>query len=182
MNSVGPDKLAYAFLSFPVWKFMELIDTNFAVFQHCYQNFECTEANIQVHVQFPSRHPPVCVDVTLLHFLVWWLCVAIWNIPHLSHCFCYCWSTPPTAWSPSAAICHMATTWNRWERSASTTAPGGITFGAALINYLEPFSRETFLYSNNNFVKYRKRSFPAKGDLCINKLWPCLYAEGCRAN
>jgi len=60
-------------------------------------------------------------DWGTLHFVVWNLCMAIWNVACLS-CWCHhCWNTPPTASLCSHPLfgphkCSASVSWCQWVR------------------------------------------------------------------
>jgi hypothetical protein len=63
--------------------------TNFAIFQ-CYQHlFQCIEANIQLHTQFPGRNPPICADELIEVLFISWAdsCAGppgTWTVSHIA--------------------------------------------------------------------------------------------------
>jgi hypothetical protein len=46
--------------------------TNFAIFKCCQHRFQCIEADIQLHTQFPGCNPPIRVDELIeVLFILW---------------------------------------------------------------------------------------------------------------
>ena len=44
---------------------------NFAVLQRCHRRFQSTEANIQIHGQFPGCNLPICADKLIKMLFLW---------------------------------------------------------------------------------------------------------------
>jgi len=61
--------------------------------------FDRANSQLQKRIFQHSHHWPICVDNVIdnaLHFVVWHLCMAAYNVSCLSHHYHLCWNTPPT--------------------------------------------------------------------------------------
>jgi len=56
----------------------ELPGANFVIFQHCHHRFQCTEADIQLRTQFPSRNPPIHTDELIEMLFISWCDSCAW--------------------------------------------------------------------------------------------------------
>ena len=73
----------------------------FAVFQCCHHHLQCTEADIQLHAQFPGHNLPIHASELIKTFCIFWCDICTRNmVCPLCH-RCHCQNTPPTAslWS-----------------------------------------------------------------------------------
>ena len=74
------------------WKLQQIKEHNSTVWQ---RKFSATKHYLS------TQSPPLAMHfhqpwARALRFVVWQLCMAIWNMACLSHCSPHCWNSPPT--------------------------------------------------------------------------------------
>lgn len=79
VSSIGVDKQHEAFFLFMCEHSWNPPVANITIFQSCYNHFQCIKTFFELSKQFPGWNPA-------------------WNLACPSHCLCFYWNTPPTAW------------------------------------------------------------------------------------
>jgi len=119
----------------------DLLAANFVIFQRCHHCFQYFYANIHLHMQFPSRNPPIHMDELIKTLFISWCDSCSWH----SEC---CWSF--TSLSPllKHTIHHLTVLTSTVQSSKTCTKYQWMSVGTCFFSWRSSLTHLCFIHTS----------------------------------